>query len=223
MKSLGISLPRALAAVAVMLAVAAPFAGSPFARRSTAVDVSSLARAVEREEDHVTALELARWIKERRAGLRVVDVRGADEYAAYHVPTAEHIGLQSLATTPFRATETIVLYSEGGAHAAQGWVFLRALGYRNVFFLRGGLYEWLEQVMNPTLAADATPAAREQFTAAAALSRYFGGVPRSDGPPWRDDAIRLTGGARDSLPRTMVPLPERSTKARVLEVRRRGC
>ena len=223
MTPLGISLPRGLAAVAIVLAAAAPFAGSPYAHRSAALDVSALARAVEREEDHVTALELARWIKERRPELRIVDVRSAEEYAAYHVPSAERIGLEALASTRFRATETIVLYSEGGAHAAQGWVFLRALGYQNVFFLRGGLYEWLEQVMNPTLAADATPAAREQFERAAALSRYFGGVPRSDATPWRDDAIRLTGAQRDSLPRTAVPLPERSTRTRVLEVRRRGC
>ena len=57
----------------------------------------------------------------------------------YHVPTAERVPLDSLAHVRFAADETIVLYSEGGAHAAQAWVFLRALGYDNVYFLRGGL------------------------------------------------------------------------------------
>jgi 3-mercaptopyruvate sulfurtransferase SseA len=42
-----------------------------------------------------------------------------------------------------------VLVSDGGAHAAQGWVFLRALGIAHVYFLRGGLGEWLDDVMNP--------------------------------------------------------------------------
>lgn len=223
MRALGGSIPRLLATLAVVLAVAAPFAGSPYTHRNATVDVSSLARAVEREEDHVTALELAAWIKERRPGLRIVDVRSVEEYSAYHVPGAERLGLEALAGTRFLPTETIVLYSEGGAHAAQAWVFLRALGYRNVFFLRGGLYEWLEQVMNPTLPADATPAARKAFERAAALSRYFGGVPRSDAAPWRDDAIRLTGGVRDSLSPSAVPLAAHSTQARVVEVRRRGC
>ena len=116
------------------------------------IDVASLARSVAREEDHVTALELAQWIKDRRPGLRVLDLRSPEEYTAYHVPRAEHLSLDSLATTTFRADETIVLYSEGGPHAAQAWVFLRALGYQRVFFLRGGLYEWLEQVLNPILA-----------------------------------------------------------------------
>src|SRR5436190_9196739 len=145
------ALVRRLAVSAGTLGVMAPFAGSPYVARHASVDVEQLARTVVREEDHVTAIELAEWIKNRRAGLRIVDVRPRGDFDAYHLPGAEHMAVDSVATTPFRAGETIVLYSEGGAHAAQAWVFLRALGYKKVYFLRGGLYEWLEQVMNPTL------------------------------------------------------------------------
>ena len=210
-----------LGAAALVLAVLAPLAGSPYASHHAAIDVASLARTVAREEDHVTALELAQWIKDRRPGLRILDVRSPEEYAAYHVPRAEHLSLDSLATTAFRTDETIVLYSEGGPHAAQAWVFLRALGYRRVFFLRGGLYEWLEQVMNPTL-GDTTPAARAAFTHAAELSRYFGGVPRSDlrRVP-ASDAIALPRA--DSSGRSAVPLPAQNAASRIVQIRRRGC
>jgi len=212
---------RWLGIIALGLAALAAIAGSPYAVHHASIDVASLSRTVAREEDHVTALELAQWIKDRRHGLRVLDVRSPEEYETYHLPTAEHLALDSVASTPFRADETIVLYSEGGAHAAQAWVFLRALGYRNVFFLRGGVYEWLEQVMNPTL-ADTTISARDAFAHAAVLSRYFGGVPRSDirtAP--RDDAITIP--ARDSTARSAVPLPARSTVTRIQQIRRRGC
>ena len=212
---------RLLGVAAIVLAVLAPLAGSPYASRHGSIDVARLARTVAREEDHVTALELAQWIRERRAGLRIVDVRSTEEYEAYHVPRAEHFTLDSLATGPFRRDETIVLYSEGGPHAAQAWVFLRALGYSKVFFLRGGLYEWLDQVMNPTL-ADTTAAARAAFESAAVLSRYFGGVPRSDLRPSTDDTIRIP--VSDSAGRApAVPLPARSTAAKLLQVKRRGC
>ena len=217
----GAPVTRWLAVLALGLAVLAPLAGSPYLARHGSIDVTSLARTVAREEDHVTALELAAWIKERRPGLRVLDVRSSDAFNSYHLPTAEHLDLDSLTSMPFRADETLVLYSEGGAHAAQAWVFLRALGYPKVFFLRGGLYEWLEQVMNPTL-ADTTAAARDAFAHAAVLSRYFGGQPRSDirsGPA--RDAISLPG--RDSTSRPAVPLPANSAAALVQQIRRRGC
>ncbi|PYP67989.1 MAG: hypothetical protein DMD26_03150 [Gemmatimonadetes bacterium] len=217
----GRRLTRWLAGAALALGVLAPLAGSPYSSRHAVIDVASLARSVAREEDHVTALELAQWIKDRRPGLRVLDLRSPEEYTAYHVPRAEHLSLDSLATTTFRADETIVLYSEGGPHAAQAWVFLRALGYQRVFFLRGGLYEWLEQVMNPTL-GDTTPAARAAFAHAAELSRYFGGVPRSDlrAMP-ADDAIPLPRAG--SSGGSAVPLPSKRTVSRVLQIRRRGC
>jgi len=214
-------LTRSLGLVALGLALLAPLAGSPYAARHATIDVALLAGTVAREEDHVTALELAQWIKDRRPGLRVVDVRSAAEYAAYHVPRAEHVSLDSLANVAFRDDETIVLYSEGGAHAAQAWVFLRALGYTKVFFLRGGVYEWLDQVMSPRL-SDTTPAGRDAFARAGVLSRYFGGVPRSDlHDPSDLDAIRLPSG--DSLRHSAVPLPNKSSEVRILEVRRRGC
>ena len=205
---------RLLARAAAALALLALAAGEP-RRAAGTVDVDRLARIVEREEDHVTALELARWIRERKPGLRVVDVRGAGDFAAYHLPLAENLALTALPYAGFRADETVVLYSEGGTHAAQGWFFLRARGLEHVYFLRGGLYEWLTEVMNPTLPPDATARQRAAFDSSAALVRYFGGVPRTGGTaPAPDDAA--------------AELPSRApsgggTAAAVRRVRQRGC
>jgi rhodanese-related sulfurtransferase len=164
--------------VALVLGLAAAIAGTPDRARNARLDVESLARAVEHEDDHVTAIELAEWIRERRPGLRVVDIRSSGEFDALHIPTAEQIPLSDLSKTPFRRDETIVLYSEGGAHAGQGWVFLRALGYTQVYFLRGGLREWLDEVMSPAIAPTATDSVRKAFARVSDLSRYFGGSPR---------------------------------------------
>ena len=131
---------RVLAALALILGLAAAFAGAP-----RAIDVDALAKQVAKEEDHVTALELAQWIKDRKPGLRVINVGTS----AARVPLEEDIPLESITKTPFAKDETIVLVADGGAHAAQAWVFLRALGHRNVFFLRGGVAEWNAEVLNP--------------------------------------------------------------------------
>lgn len=202
---------RWLSGVALGLGGLAAVAGSPVAASSTHVDAASLAKTVERDDDHVTAVELAGWIKERREALRVIDVRDSAEFEEFHIPGAERVALSRLVTTPFRRDETIVLYSDGGAHAAQGRVFLRSLGYKRVYSLRGGLYEWLDEVMNPTLSTDATDSARGAFKKVAEISRYFGGVPRvSDSPA----ALPHVGSRQSETPKAA---------SAIARVRGRGC
>jgi rhodanese-related sulfurtransferase len=164
---------RVLVAVAVLLAVGAALSGR--SRSGATIDVRALASDIEHEADHVTAIELAEWVRGRKAGLRVIDVRGDSEYQAFHIPSAERIPLTSISQLTPNDKETLVLYSEGGAHAAQAWVLLRASGHRNVFFLRGGLLDWMDDVLNPVIPVNADSSAQHR----AALSRYFGGVPRS--------------------------------------------
>lgn len=179
---------RVLAIVALLLGALAPFAGSPYGVRRPQPPLSTggsrsyrnpmiaeLAAQVAREEDHVTALELAAWIKDRKAGLRVIDLRSEEAFEEYHLPSAEWMTFEQLLSTHFATDETVVLISDGGAHAAQGWVFLRALGHERVYFLRGGVGEWLDEVMNPPKTTE--------------LSRYFGGVAR--GNRTADDVAKM--------------------------------
>ena len=173
---------KQLAITALGFAAAAPLVGSPYLRSGAQIDINELARIVEREEDHITAIELAKWIKDRRPHLRIIDVRSPDAYETLHIPGAERAALDSLTALKLGPNETIVLYSEATAHAAQAWVFLQALGYKHVYFLRGGIYEWGDQVLSPTLAVDATDQERAEFAQASELSRYFGGQPRSGVP-----------------------------------------
>jgi rhodanese-related sulfurtransferase len=179
------SLRRWLAGSAALAGALAPLVGSPYRRApggaagaSGTVDVAELARVVADQQDHIPAVELAAWIRAGERGLRVVDVRSASEFAAYHIPGAEHVPLEQLASVRFAADDTVVLYSEHGVHAAQAWVFLRALGHRRVLFLQNGLHEWLDDVMSPTIAEDAPAEAQAAFARVAEISAWFGGTPR---------------------------------------------
>jgi len=168
---------QVLGAGAFGLAALAAFVGTPVPARPGEIDVNQLAGMIAREEDHVTAIDLAGWIKDRKPGLRVIDVRPVEAFDDFHLPTAESVPLPSISHAAFKTTDTLVLYSDGGAHAAQGWVLLRSLGYRHVYFLRGGLGEWLDDVMNPVIPATAAPDAKEVFKRTVELSLYFGGRP----------------------------------------------
>ena len=198
------SAARTLGAGALLLGLAAPFAGSPYLPAQGGIDVDGLARVIASGDDHVTASELAGWIRDRKPKLRVIDVRGPDAFADYSIPTAENIPIDRLARAAFSKDQTIVLYSEGGAHAGQAWVLLRALGLTNVFFIAGGMVDWHEEIMAPELPADASEEERRAFETRAELSRYFGGEPE-------------IGPARGEA--SAGPEPAR---ARVV-VRRRGC
>lgn len=173
---------RKFAIAALTLGAAAPLAGTPFAETTVSIDIDELARLILRGDDHVDAIELAEWIRDRRSGMRIIDLRPPGQYESGHIPTAERVPIDELSRTSFNAGDTIVLYSEGGAHAGQAWVLLRGLGLTRVFFLRAGMFEWEEQILYPKLARDATDRERAEFARAAALSEYFGGTPERDVP-----------------------------------------
>ena len=204
---------RALGAVAVVGGVLAVVAGSPTRPTRGSVDVTELARIVEHEEDHVTAVELATWIRDDKPRLHVLDIRADSEFADFHIPGATRVPLAEIARMPLDSAATYVLYSEGGTHAAQGWFLLRARGVKNVFFLRGGLYEWLEQVMNPRVGSTTPQAQRDSVRA---LTLWFGG--------------KMT--VVDSASTTTVPsvldgalsTPHKSdTRESIKKIRRRAC
>lgn len=200
-------LTRRLGAGALVLGLAAPFAGSPFRSDRGHLDIDAAARAD--GGDHVSARQLAAWIRDRKPGLRVIDVRSPSAFADYAIPGAENVPIDTLGKASFAKSDTVVLYSEEGAHAARAWVLLHALGVTGAVFIPGGLADWRDEVMAPVLAADASSEARRRFETDAELSRYFGGTPR----------ILSPGEAAAAREAHAAQTPAASLAA----VRRRGC
>ncbi len=206
---------RLLGVAAAVLALGAVVAGEPAPSR--ALDLDAIASDVANERDHVDAPALAQWIRYRRPGLRVIDVRDSAAFDQMHIPSAERMDVDAASHIDAPLDAPIVLYSEGGTHAAQVWFMLRARGFSHVYFLREGLYEWTARVMTPMLPSDATPAESASYRIDAEMSRYFGGTPkrgvaRSDMP----DGYWLHDGAHHD---TAAP----SHDAVIEKVRRRGC
>lgn len=138
----------------------------------------AIATDIVNEADHVDALELAEWIREGRPGLRIVDVRDGLDSLTYLIPGAAAITLQDLDTLTVRAGDQVVLYSDGGAHAAQGWVLLRVRGIRNALVLKDGMAAWEDEVLSPLPPTTPDDSATTRFRRARDLSLWFGGFPR---------------------------------------------
>ena len=183
-----LTLNQKLGAVALALGALA-LASQPHRGPFVRLDARELALVVEQEVDHVTPAELAAWIVEGRTDYRLLDLRSEAEFAAYHVPTAENVPVSALPDFPLLPKEKVVLYSEGGIHAAQAWFLLRAQGHKAVYTVLGGLDGWKDEVLFPVMPADADPQELARFERTAAVARFFGGAPRA-----ASDAAATTDG-----------------------------
>jgi rhodanese-related sulfurtransferase len=179
MKKMQLSLNQKLALTAGILGFLAVFVGSPYKGNTATMNVKELGLLVEKQTDHVSVEELADWIIKGRADYRLIDVRGEGEYREYHIPTAENIPVGSLFDAGLQRNEKLVLYSEGGIHAAQAWFLLKAQQYNNSYILKDGLAEWNDKILFPSIAEYATPEERAVFEKQKAVSAFFGGTPRS--------------------------------------------
>lgn len=165
----------------------------------------------------MTAPDLAVRIMNGDDRLRVLDLRAAAAYQAFHIPTAQLVAPADLETLSVESGSTLVLYGDDRRQLMEAVRALRARGHPMVLVLREGVAEWLGRVHEPRLAVDATPEERTQFEQVVPLSRFFGGVP-------------LSGVARPEVPTgywTGTPrtdaLLEAAARDTVSAMRRRGC
>ncbi len=167
-----------------------------------AIRGDAAARAAADGAAEITALELARWIREARPNLRVIDVRDADAFESFVIPGAERMSANDLTRVRWERDANVVIYADSGSAAWRAEEALRTSGVDNVFVLRGGLAAWVSTIAAPVLPPNPSPEAAAVSREIAELSRWFGGVPRVGEP------VSTTGDSlREALGR----------------MRRRGC
>lgn len=93
----------------------------------------------------VTVEELKDWMKQ---GVVLLDAREEDEYKVSHLRHAKHVGyiwfdMRNVYDIP--RTDTIVVYCAVGNRSERIGEKLRKAGYRHVYNLFGGIYEWINQ------------------------------------------------------------------------------
>ena len=176
-----LSMNNKLGLFAFVLGFLALFAGSPYHGSEATVNAKELALIVEKEVDHVSVQTLADWIIQGKSDFRLIDLRSENDFAEYHVPSAENITLSGLDQSNLQHNEKIILYSDGGIHSAQAWMLLEAKGFKGVYILRGGLEEWKDQILFPRIPENPTPAQVAEFTKTKEVSKFFGGTPQSGG------------------------------------------
>lgn len=151
-----------LAAVLWIGPLPTPLVASPNAARPTGTIDPAWLTAIENGADHIEPAELADELLAARGDVVLVDVRPADEFAAWHLPGAVSTTVPELCGARGEALfasnpRLVVLCSNGPAHPGQAWLALRAMGHTNVRVLAGGLTDFRAQLLTPpSLRADAS-------------------------------------------------------------------
>jgi rhodanese-related sulfurtransferase len=172
-----LTLNQRLAALALVLGAVALVA-APYRGTTVTLDTRALAADMATGADQVEPRDLAAWILGGRADHRLIDIRPADAFGAFSIPTSENIPVAGLLEAGLARSEKLLVVGDDGMQSAQAWLLLRANGYRSTYLLRGGLAAWKEQVVSPVLAENPTPEQKTENDKLTAIAAYFGGQPR---------------------------------------------
>jgi len=140
--------------VFTLLLVGVILAFSPVNQNSySGESATDIAKQIVSKEDHISAEELGHMIIDGDPDFMVIDVRSEKEYNAFHIEPSFNIPLEELLKPEILDElddeKLIILYSNGGTHAAQGWVLLQQQGFENSTVLLGGLNYWVDVYTNP--------------------------------------------------------------------------
>ncbi|WP_341837842.1 rhodanese-like domain-containing protein [Chitinophaga pollutisoli] len=79
-------------------------------------------------------------------GIQVVDLRGATEYNAGHIPQAEHVFVGNLLNNLDKISKDkkVIIHCQGGDRSSIGYSLLAKKGYTNILNFASGMHKWIE-------------------------------------------------------------------------------
>ena len=171
---------KTLKATLLSLSVASAAACSPAAKHE--VSLTDVAQAAARQDDRVSAHELATWLIEGKGDFKLIDVRMPADFEKGSIAGAENVPLAELVTdesiNALPADRKVIVFSNGSENAAKATVLLRLSGI-NAHLLTGGYNAWQQTILNPDISAAALDGESLEIAEQRAYACYFVGE-RSD-------------------------------------------
>lgn len=96
--------------------------------------------------EYIPSVTITEFKELKRENLYILDTRGKDEYAVSHLKNAREVGyywfdMRDVYDIPKNAT--IIMYCAVGNRSSRIAERLIRAGYKNVFILYGGIFEWV--------------------------------------------------------------------------------
>lgn len=96
----------------------------------------------------VPLITIDEFIKIDKYNLHILDTREEDEFMVSHIKNARHVGsfwFDMRKVYDISKNSTVVVYCSVGIRSEKIGEKLIAAGYKNVFNLYGGIFEWVNQ------------------------------------------------------------------------------
>ena len=170
------SLIKILMLVAILFALLAVVAGSPYKITIQPVSVNEEFEIDGKSVKVIDAKELAKWIIDKRDDFYLVDTRVKNEFEKYHIPFAlSSSGRESL-NTSLNKKIAIIIYDKGLRYSIEKLKPLIKSRKEQAYLLMGGMDEWINIILFPDLRGD-SDMNKAEIEKIYKTSTYFGGKP----------------------------------------------
>ena len=167
----------------VLLIILGLFIAFTTVKTSSTTEISPdlLNKKIIQQTRYVTPEEVAEMIISGDPTLQLIDVRTGKFYnkftlkGAINVPMKDLLKQENLDYLDQDVYKT-VLFSNGTSDADVAWILVTRLGYENVYVMKGGLNQWVENILQPkekSVIWDRIDDEMYQYRRGA--SEYFGG------------------------------------------------
>jgi rhodanese-related sulfurtransferase len=117
------------------------------------IDTKKVAKEIISRNDHITAEQLGHLIIDKDPDYQIIDLRSPEEFDKFHIEGTINLPLETLFfdqnLEQINTEKLVILYTNGGTHAAQAWVLLQQESFTNTVVLLGGLNYWVYVYSNP--------------------------------------------------------------------------
>lgn len=164
----------------ILLILAGGLVMLPKVEKQEGIHAEQLLNKAISTERYVSTDELSDKIISQDPSFILVDVRDPQSFNEYSLPNAVNIPLRNLLDEEYEAyiNQTqydVIFYSNDNFYADQAWVLGNRLGYQNLRVLKGGINEWYNSIINPTVPNEQLAAEDfELYSTRKAASMFFG-------------------------------------------------
>jgi rhodanese-related sulfurtransferase len=173
------SLKKVLVLVAIVFALLAAVAGSPYKISILPISTSEEFEIEGKLVKVIDAQELAKWIMDKRDNFHLVDTRIKNEFNEYYIPFALNIPPTGFEFDLMESKKSIIIYDQSNRYLIEKLKPLINNRNEEVYVLKGGMDKWIDEILFPDL-REKNYLSEEEIKNIYKTSTYFGGKPILD-------------------------------------------